>query len=704
MANNNSVTLTLRADGSQASAVIRGLSNQVDRDLTGSLGKATLGANLMTGAISAGLQTVGKLAAKSFDLFKQASSTQTSVISTAGNVMKIAGYNFKEATSFVEDFQTQMAKVAAVLPGMTSDFTSFGRGIADDVLPAFAGVDRKLDSIERKAALSQLSKLTTFGTLLSKTAQQEPDQGSMQLSYALSGTRSWKNLKKLDFYNKNTTFRNELERSLGGKELKDFSSKERMDKVLKAMELDKSVLDALSESVEGVFGLVNDKLVGLDTGLFGFMRDLDPNTDGTQTALKSINVALLSLFGPSGLFEESSKTLAGLGIVLGDPMVTLRDAADDFTESIKQITSFFSQFNNRNPGQTLDDTKETLIEDLRYYFSNLFDFTTVGKSLAQTVNGMFNGIFAFINAGGLESLIGGLAKGLGAFLTNLNWSTYATILSGILVKKYLTYAFAKMGMLIATRILAAGAWTYALGFMGPIGAGLLQLGALIGGTIGTGGALLIAALLGVLAYGIWKNRDFIGEKLKELGDRINNLFDMMLNWVKNQIRKIPGASPIVDAAEKAANNVVATNQQVKDKTGVDVIDGGARTIRSAVGLGWIDRIKDLFATNSYNGSNNSSLLSAANKELAKAPPGAGLVMANSSETILNSSQQARVLSAINSKPNLTQVTTSKPGITIGAINIHTAATDAQQIAKDVVACIEKELQSFGQNYVAAPVV
>ncbi|MDZ8259449.1 hypothetical protein [Nostoc sp. ChiQUE01b] len=115
MANNNSVTITLLANGGQASAVINGLSNQINRDLSGSLSRATIGANLMTSAISLGLQSVGKLASKAIGLFNSAAGTQSSVISTAGNVMKIAGYNFKEATSFVEDFQTQMAKVAAVV-------------------------------------------------------------------------------------------------------------------------------------------------------------------------------------------------------------------------------------------------------------------------------------------------------------------------------------------------------------------------------------------------------------------------------------------------------------------------------------------------------------------------------------------------------------------------------------------------------------
>lgn len=690
MANNNTVSIVLTANGSQASAVISGLSRQVDRDLSGSLGRATLGANLMTGAISAGLQTVGRLAAKSFDLFKQAASTQTSVISTAGNVMKIAGYNFKEATSFVEDFQSQMAKVAAVLPGMTSDFTSFGRGIADDVLPAFAGVDRKLDSIERKAALSQLSKLTTFGTLLSKTAQQEPDQGSMQLSYALSGTRSWKNLKKLDFYNKNTTFRNELERSLGGKELKDFSAKERMDKVLKAMELDKSVLDALSESVEGVFGLVNDKLVGLDTGLFGFMRDLDPNTDGTQTALKSINVALLSLFGPSGLFEESSKTLAGLGIILGDPMKGLQDGANRFTNSIKSLTSIFNQFNSRNPGQTLDDAKETLIADLQFFFGNLFKFDGIGSDLA----GITNNFISFLNEINWTELFQYLGERLAVAVNEL-----ADFIIKLDYGKTLDVILKMIGGLFMglARFLAKINWIKVIGAIG-----LLIGGALLAATA----AALLAPVAGIIAavagigLVIVAGLEAIGADWNDLWGAVSNVWNTVTTAVIGFFDRVVALFNSLNPANLVEKGVQA---------GKEIRANGWDNLMKAGAEAW-SQIKDNWGKkfgstpNAYSGLNNSSLMSAANRELSKAPPGAGLVMANTSETILNSSQQARIMSAMNSKPGITEVTNSKPSVTIGAINIHTAATNAQEIAKDVVAYIEKELQSFGQNYVAAPVV
>ncbi len=699
MANNNQVTITLRADGNQASAVISGLSNQINRDLSGSLGRATLGANLMTGAISAGLQRLTSLIGNIGGKLNEVMDIQQGNIATAGTLMKLVGFTFKEASDYIDQFSSNMAKVASTLPGATSDYVKLGKGIMDNLVPAFKTLNGSFDKKGYTEALNDITRDAGFLASANKTDIGLTSQG---ISKFLAG-RSVKELAQSKFFEDNPAILSLIESEADklGIDLEKSTERQRVDILRTVLATPKEVLLASSNSLSGLIEGFKSSLIDPNTGLFGLMRDLSEKS-GSQTALHSITDAVKSLIGEGGLFEQTSKALAGLGIVLGDPMVKLKSAADDFTESVKQITSIFQEFNNRRPGQTLDDSKETLEEDLKYYFSNLFDFTTLGKSLAKIVNGIFNGIFAFIWSGGLQSLIGGIAKGLGAFLTNLDWSVYATILSGILVKKYLTIAFIKLGALIATRILASGAWTYALGFMGPIGAGLLQLGAFIGGTVGTGGALLIAALLGFLAYGIWKNRDFIGKKLQELGKGIDKFFAGIIGWFRDELDKIPGGSSINQGLDSVAHG----NEQIKEATGGKV---NIAAILASTGLFSYLSSKAVGTLrgdipNSYNGLNTSSLMNAANKELAKAPPGAGLVMANSSETILNSSQQARIMSAMSSKPEITKVTSSKPSITIGAINIHTAATNAQEIAKDVVACIERELQNFGQNYVAAPVV
>jgi hypothetical protein len=693
MANNNSITITLNANAGQASAVITGLSNQINRDLSGSLGRATIGANLMTSAISIGLQSVGKLASKAIGLFNQAASTQTSVISTAGNIMKMTGYNFKQATSFVEDFQTQMSKVAASLPGVAEDFAGVGRAILDDVIPNFVGLDGKLDSIERSKALEKVKQISTWTSLLGQGQGLTPAAIGKSVSAFLSKSKTIGELYDNDLFQNNSNFRGNINEALTGNRnatlaelntaYRSKSKAELQEILLKAAEQSQEVLDALSESVSGVFGLVNDSIFGLSTGIFGLMRDLDTKQDGTQTALKSINVVLLSLFGPTGLFSESSKTLAGLGIILGDPMKGLQDGANKFTNSIKSLTSIFNQFNSRNPGQTLDDAKETLVADLQFFFGNLFKFDGIGSDLA----GITNNFISFLNEVNWTELFQYLGERLAQafneladFIINLDYGkTIEALLKGIggmfmglarlLSKLNWGKVILALGTLIGGALLAATA----AALLAPV-AGIIAAVAGIG--------LIIVAALEAFGFnwdemwggltGVWNS----------ITSTITGFFNAIDNFFKDIKKKFDEWNPQSNAGKGAKTAIGVATEVSNPLTGgpfgylYRLFTGGNKT------------------PNAYNGLNTASLMNAANKELYNAPPGAGLVMANSSETILNSSQQARIMSAMN----------SKPGITIGAINIHTAATNAQEIAKDVVACIERELQSFGQNYVAAPVV
>jgi hypothetical protein len=99
------------------------------------------------------------------------------------------------------------------------------------------------------------------------------------------------------------------------------------------------------------------------------------------------------------------------------------------------------------------------------------------------------------------------------------------------------------------------------------------------------------------------------------------------------------------------------------------------------------------ALNGFNGFNNSSIMQAISRENRQSPSGSGIVIANSSEAILNRQQQAQLLSSLGNKPSLS----------IGSIVINSQAKDAQQIAKDVVKYIQQEFDNYSQGYVNAPV-
>lgn len=673
MASNNNVVINIRAND-EASVVIRNLNSQLDNGLTKSLGRATLGANLMTGAITAGLQAVGNLASKSISLFKEAATTQTSIISTAGNVMKLTGLNFKQATSFVEDFQSEMAKVAATLPGMASEFADFGRGILDDVLPAFTGLDGKLDSIERKAALSSVKDLSTYGTLLAKSAGMDATAASSQAAFFLSGTRSMNQLKKLDLYEKNTTFRNELERILNGRDPKDLSKEERFKAFLQAARLDPEVLKGLSESVEGVFGLVNDKIFGLETGIFGFMRDLDSQTEGKQTALSSINQSLLALFGPGGLFENLDISLRKLGISLGDPMLALKNGADSFTRNIKNINEFFKDFNDTNDISFLKSNLSSIF-NLEGLGNKLAAFTNrgldflgtldwgsvfgfVGTKLAELFNEIFRFIIKldFVKIGDvILKALGGLFIGLGKFLSNLDWGALLLTLGKLI-------GYALLG--VATAMLVA-----------PIVASIGTLGLAIAGLI-TGIVSIVAA-----------NWEDLSNSIKSFTGKISQFWDNVETHIENFfveiIKRIPVIGEVVAKAE--AKNPGLLKQSIGNSLNTfgSALRFGARLIP---GFGSL-------IPNSADGRVDG-LIAAAIREGKASPPGSGLVVANTSEAILNRQQQSALVNSLGRRG---------AGLSIGSINIHTQATDAKGIARDVMRAIVSEYNNFSQGYITAPV-
>lgn len=646
MASNNTVVINISAKD-DASRVILGLTSQLDNGLTKSLGRATLGANLMTSAITAGLQAVGNLASKSISLFNEAAKTQSSIISTAGNVMKLAGYNFKQATAFVEDFQTEMAKVAASLPGMASDFADFGRGIIDNVIPAFAGLDGKLDPIERKGALERVKELSTWGTLLSQSAGIDSTLGARQAGFFLSGSRTLQQLKGLNLYEQNITFTNELERLLNGRDVRKVSDEERQKIFLQAARLDPAVLDALSESVEGIFGLVNDKLFGLETGIFGFMRDLDSKTEGKQTALKSINKSLLALFGPDGLFDNLDISLKKLGISLGDPMLALSKAADGFTKIVKDVTEFLKDFNATNDLDYLKTNLSNLFNRIFNFdglgdkLANLFnqgsdflgklDWATLFSGLGQKLAEILNEVFRFLlkldyskSLNVIQKVVDGLFIGLTKFITTIDWGAFALALGKALWE----------GVKGSTDLMVVLLTT-------PLINGFKQFG----------------ELLSRQWDKIWRATETVWNRFIS---STTNFFQKITDWFNDLISKIPGF-----------------NAQANTGLTSGITNGLTQSVPNSAG-GRVD-----------------GLLAAAIRETKAAPPASGLVVANTSEAILNRQQQLAVINSLGRRGG---------NLTIGSLIINTQATDPRGIAKDVMRFIAQEFNNYNQGYVTAPVV
>ncbi len=86
-------------------------------------------------------------------------------------------------------------------------------------------------------------------------------------------------------------------------------------------------------------------------------------------------------------------------------------------------------------------------------------------------------------------------------------------------------------------------------------------------------------------------------------------------------------------------------------------------------------------------------MSAISREQKAAPSGSSIVIANSTEAILNRQQQSQLASSIG----------RGGGLSIGSIVIHTAATNGQQIAETVMQHIADKWNSYSQNNLATAI-
>ncbi|UKO99361.1 hypothetical protein [Nostoc sp. UHCC 0870] len=678
MASNNNVIITLQAND-QASVVIRNLNSQLDNGLTKSLGRATLGANLMTSAITTGLNSIGSLLTGIGGKLNDAMDIQQENISTAGTLMKLVGLNFKDATSFIDEFSNTMSKVAASLPGATSDYVNLGKGIMDNLVPAFKALDGSFDQEAYKEALNSISKDAGF---LAATSKVDTSLASLGISKFLGGA-STASLTKLKFFEANpaTLAFIEQEAQKLGKSVEDLTARERVEVLKRALKVPDEVIKASTTSISGLIEGFKSTLLDPQTGVFGLMKDLS-NDEGTQSAFTALNDGLIGILGEDGLLNTVGVSLRRLGISLGDPMVTLRNGILGFNKRVEEINNFLKSFNNSVIFNVNGEEK------LRELFSKIFNFEGLGTKLAAFTNQgldflgnldwgsvfgfvgtklaeLFNEIFRFIIKLDFVKIgdvilkaLGGLFIGLGKFLSNLDWGALLLTLGKLI-------GYALLGVVaVATAMLVA-----------PIVASI--------GTLGLAIAGLIAGVTAIVAAN-WEN---LTNSIKSFTGKISQFWDNVETHIENFfveiIRRIPVIGEVVAKAE--AKNPGLLKQSVGNSLNTfgSALKFGARLIP---GFGAL-------IPNSAEGRVDG-LIAAAIREGKASPPGSGLVVANTSEAILNRQQQSALVNSLGRRGT---------GLSIGSINIHTQATDAKGIARDVMRAIVSEYNNFSQGYITAPV-
>ncbi|MBW4483025.1 MAG: hypothetical protein KME14_10815 [Tildeniella torsiva UHER 1998/13D] len=648
----------------QTRIVAKDEASSVFAQLNNSMRSSVLQGNLMASAITAGLgaatRGVGALASG----MREVVGIQQSNIAVAGDFMKLTGQSYGEATEFIDNFSASMAKAAASLPGDTKDYVSLGKGIMDNLIPAFKGLDGVLNEADYTKALESITKM---GALRAATSGVDTNLASQGLSKMLGGS-SLAELKNLKFFEANPAVIAFIEEEAQkmGKGLKDMTARERATVLEAALAVPDEVIAASTQSIEGLIQGLKSSLLDPQVGLFGLMRDLEPNVKGNQTVIQATNDLLKKIMSPGGPLSSLKDIFELIGVEMGDPMESLYNSINWTSNKLDQLGGFL----DRNQAgiskfvygakQSFEKLKEAPGKFISESISSLLrgfnasrgagstDYgSIVGKALAQATNFFASQVLSMIGNMDYGALLVGLfnvgkivISGIGSFLANLDWQVL--MMGGLAV----------LGAALLTAVMA----TAVPAILSSFATVAVLIGAGIVATL-TGPVILAIAGVGLVIVGAMK---YFGVSFQDV---MRFVFEAVTGF----------ANPVIAAARIGFNLL---------RSAITAVIGGITSAFNAV-RGLVNRIPGMGVGRADSVPNAAAgfIPDAFRREMNAMPAGASPVIANSSELILNREQQAALLQPRSNSINF-------GGITINAGN----STNPKELASQVIREIEMRLQ------------
>ncbi|MEA5447581.1 hypothetical protein VB780_03305 [Leptolyngbya sp. CCNP1308] len=632
--------------------------------LNNSMRSSVLQGNLMASAITAGLGAATKGVGALVSGLKESIGVQQGNIAVAGDFMKLTGQSYGEATKFIDDFSASMAKAAASLPGDTKDYVSLGKGIMDNLIPAFKGLDGVLNEGEYTKALEEISKM---GALRAATSGTDTALAGLGISKLLGGA-GISELRQLKFFEANPAVLAfvEQEAQKMGKSLKDMTARERAEVLQKALAVPDEVIAASTQSIEGLLQGLKSSLLDPQVGLFGLMRDLEPNVEGNQTVIQATNDLLKKVLSPGGPLSSLKDIFELIGVELGDPMEGLYNAINWTSRKLDDLGGFL----DRNQAgiskfvygakQSFEKLKEAPGKFISESISGLLrgfnasrgagstDYgSIIGKALAQATNFFASQVLSMIGNMDYGALLVGLfnvgkivISGIGSFLANLDWQVL--MMGGLAV----------LGAALLTAVMA----TAVPAIISSFATVAVLIGAGIVATL-TGPVVLAIAGVGLVMVGAMK---YFGVSFQDV---MRFVFDAVTGF----------ANPVIAAARIGFNLL---------RSAITAVIGGITSAFNAV-RGLVNRIPGIGVGSAGDVPNAASgfIPDAFRREMNAMPAGASPIVANTSELILNREQQAALLQPRSNSINF------------GGITIHAGSTtNPRELASQVIREIESMLQ------------
>jgi hypothetical protein len=269
--------------------------------------------------------------------FAEAQQLQVTALSAANTFATQTGKSLGEGEGVIERLNQRLAVSAAALPGTTQDYKNLATQVQDNLIPAFKELGGGFNTKGFEDAVFKISE--SYGAL-GATGGAATSDINLFLTKALSGA-SEASLRILKFNETQPSVLGNIQtelQKLGKKNLDNVDISKRIEILRKVGEkaITKEFKDRASNTVEGLIQTYKSNLFDPTTGIFGIMRDLEPNTKGAQSAFAAFNESLKLLIGDNGLLNKFSSIMRSLGLS-ADPMAILRNGILAFNRFLTKV-------------------------------------------------------------------------------------------------------------------------------------------------------------------------------------------------------------------------------------------------------------------------------------------------------------------------------------------------------------------------------
>ena len=514
------------------------------------------------------------------------------LIVAASGFADVSGLSFSQSEDYLADLRVSIAASAKEL----GDTTTYQMGLVSGVVDEYTALLKNTGEFTTDELTNQLRNFSQNVGNYFENAGVGIGDANLAITKFLTGV-SEADLKTIDFYRNQPALINRINREAEklGKTFEELSVDERLRLAENVFTLDEEAKRKLSTSLTTTLNAVKSSFIDPIQGLFGFLREVTIGGQETTvlTEVQNLVSNFLSETGPLQAIYE------GLGLFgkIGDPMVALSKVIRGINDRILPII--------RNVVDTIGGVSPVS-----------FDFGGILQNISVTVGNFINrivqniGSFAENTDNGQIAAIGGqiitsIGQGILAFFTTVDWLALFQAIGQVSIDGISLIVggiFASLGQSVT-------AW-------GEIAASIFNAAMI---DLKSRWNFAIASLKAGFQSGLERLRSGI-ETVRSAFAPLTGIITTIAGSVNSLIGGLRVAANTIRAVSNVASNAGS------------MIPGMADGYIPSTPLG--------------------NILSSAVGEINRAPSGSRLLLANSSEAILNRGQQMQIASQLTGGKNI----------------------------------------------------